>query len=215
VADAALVTEDHLAALGNTLFISRLPATYTACERVIQAAVARDGWEDIGILATTRATKPRPATCDRASEGEVALYGQTYRAMVVYSTAQDTRRWPRLAREVHASAEGLQAVVRVAETYEYVCQAAAEVAAARLRASQTRDHDVVVRVAERPTYGRGRPRQHTPRAVKTMRYGLTYTLKERDATRVRTRAEAGCVVWLTTVPTEGDRGHRAGDVLRG
>src|SRR5678816_1841476 len=65
VADAALVTEDNLAALGNTLFISRLPATYTACERVIQEAVARDGWEDIGILATTRATKHRPATCYR------------------------------------------------------------------------------------------------------------------------------------------------------
>src|SRR5215475_2358305 len=57
VADAALVTEDNLAALGNTLFISRLPATYTECERVIQEAVARDGWEDLGILATTKAMK--------------------------------------------------------------------------------------------------------------------------------------------------------------
>jgi hypothetical protein len=169
VADAALVTEDHLAALGHTLCLSRLPATYTACERVIQEAVARDGWEDIGILATTRATQHRPATCDRAYEGEVALSGQTDRAMVVYATAQDKRRLPRLARAVHASAEGLQAVVRVAETSESVCHADAAVAAARLRASQTPDHDVVVRVDERPTYGQGRLRQHTPRAVNTMR----------------------------------------------
>jgi hypothetical protein len=169
VADAALVTEDNLAALGKTLFISRLPATYTACERGIQEAVARDCWEDIGILATTQATKRRPATDDKASEGEVALYGKTYRAIVVHSTAQDKRRLPRWAREVHASAEGLQAVVRVAATHAYACQADAEVAAARLRARQTPDHDLVVRVAERPTYGRGRPRQHTPRAVKTMR----------------------------------------------
>jgi hypothetical protein len=39
VADAALVTEANVAALGNTLLISRLPATSTACKRVIQEAV--------------------------------------------------------------------------------------------------------------------------------------------------------------------------------
>ena len=118
MAEAALVTADHLAALGNTLFISRVPATDTEGERVIQEAVARDGWEDIGILAATRATKQRPATCAKAAEGEVALYGKTYRAMVVHSTAPDKRRLQRWAREGHASAEGLQAVVRVAETHE-------------------------------------------------------------------------------------------------
>jgi hypothetical protein len=73
VADAALVTADHLAALGNTLVISRLPATDTAGARVIHEAVARAGGEDIGLLATTRATKHRPATGSTASEGEVAL----------------------------------------------------------------------------------------------------------------------------------------------
>jgi len=121
----------------------------------------------------------------------------------------------RLAREVHASAQELQVVVRVEETHEYVCQADAEVAAARLRASQTPDHDLVVTVEERPKYGRGRPSQHTPRAVKTMRYGLKCTLKERDATIARQREEAGCFVLLTNVPTEGDLAHRAGDVLKG
>ena len=100
MADAALVTEDHLAALGHTLFIRRVPATSTAWERVIPEAVAREGWEDIGILATTRATKQRPATCSQASEGEVARYGKTYRAMVVHSTAQDQRRLQRLAGAV-------------------------------------------------------------------------------------------------------------------
>jgi transposase len=215
VADAALVTEDNLAALGNTLFISRLPATYTECERVIQEAVARDGWEDIGILATTKATKHRPATFYKAYEGEVALYGKTYRAVVVHSTAQDKRRLQRLAREVHASAEELQGVVRVEEQQEYFCHADAEVAAARLRASQPPYHDLVVTVEERPKYGRGRPSQHTPRAVKTMRYGLKCTLKERDATIARKRDEAGCFVLLTNVPTEGGLAHRAGDVLKG
>jgi hypothetical protein len=67
----------------------------------------------------------------------VALDGQTDRAMVVSSTAQAKRRWQRLARDVHASAEGRQAGGRVADTYAYVWQADAEVAAARLRARQT------------------------------------------------------------------------------
>src|SRR5512145_2845776 len=53
IADAALVTEDNLAALGDTLFITRLPATYSECERVIGEAVARNCWEEVGVLAQT------------------------------------------------------------------------------------------------------------------------------------------------------------------
>ena len=48
IADAALVTEDNLAALGDTLFITRLPATYSACGRVIAEAVAHNHWEEVG-----------------------------------------------------------------------------------------------------------------------------------------------------------------------
>jgi hypothetical protein len=62
VADAALVTADNLAALGDTLFITRLPATYNACGRLIAEAVAQDTWEEIGRLAHTKPTKHRPAT---------------------------------------------------------------------------------------------------------------------------------------------------------
>jgi len=62
VADAALVTEDNLAALGDTLCITRVPATYNACGRLIAEAVARNTWEDVGILAHTKPTKPRPVT---------------------------------------------------------------------------------------------------------------------------------------------------------
>src|ERR671925_573569 len=44
IADAALVTEDNLAALGDPLFLTRLPATYSECGRVIAEAVARKQW---------------------------------------------------------------------------------------------------------------------------------------------------------------------------
>ena len=62
VADAALVTADNLAALGDTRFITRLPATSNAGGRLIAEAVAHNAWEDVGVLAHTHPTKRRPAT---------------------------------------------------------------------------------------------------------------------------------------------------------
>jgi len=103
VADAALVTEANLAALGDTLFISRLPATYNECGRLMTEAVAHNTWEDVGVLAHTKPTKHRPATSSKAYEGEVTLSGTPYRAVVVHSSAQDKRRQQRLARDIQTS----------------------------------------------------------------------------------------------------------------
>ncbi len=103
VADAALVTEDNLTALGDTLFITRLPATYNECGRLITEAVAHNTWEEVGVLAHTKPTKHRPATSYKAYEGQVMLYGTPYRAVVVHSSAQDKRRQQRLARDIQAS----------------------------------------------------------------------------------------------------------------
>ena len=71
IADAALVTEDNLAALGDTLFITRLPATYSECERVIGEAVARNRWEEVGVLAQTPSTRHRPGTFYKVAEAVV------------------------------------------------------------------------------------------------------------------------------------------------
>src|ERR687883_378459 len=100
VADAALVTEENLAALGDTLFITRLPATYNECGRLIAEAVAHNTWEDVGVLAHTKPTKHRPVTSYKGYEGEVTLYGTAYRAVVVHSSAQDKRRQQRLAQDI-------------------------------------------------------------------------------------------------------------------
>jgi transposase len=214
IADAALVTEDNLTALSDTLFISRLPATYAECERVIQEAVAHQAWEEVGVLAQTKPTKNRPVASYKAFESEVALYGKPYRAVVVQSSAQDKRRQKRLAREIQASSTTLQAAMRAAEKLAYFCRADAEVAAAKLRAMQTDYHRVDVTVEERPKYGQGRPSPRKPREVKAMRYGLKPVLTacaDRIATK---REEAGCFVLLTNVPKEGAFAHGTGDVLK-
>jgi len=215
VADAALVTEDNLAALGDTLFITRLPATYNECERLIAEAVAQDTWEEIGRLAHTKPTKHRPATSYKAYEGEVILYGTPYRAVVIRSSAQDKRRQQRLERELQTSYSTVQTAARLAAQQEYFCRADAAAAAAQLRAQPTAYHRVEVAVTERPLYGRGRPSAHKPRPVKAMRYRLKTTVSTQTERMARLEEEAGCFVLLTKVPTAGDLAHSASDILAG
>jgi transposase len=214
IADAALVTEDNLAALRDTLFITRLPAPYSECGRIIAEAVARNDWEVVGVLAQTPPTKHRPGTCYKVAEASVTLYGKAYRAVVVHSSSQDQRRQQHLEREIRASYATLEASVHAVARQEYFCQADAEAAAAKLRALPSAYHGVDVEVQERPKYGPGRPSSTQPRVVKALRYGLQVTLHERVEVIARKTQEAGCFVLLTNVPTAGEMAHRAGDVLR-
>jgi len=214
IADAALVTEDNLAALRDTLFITRLPATYSECGRVIAEAVAHNAWEEVGVLAQTPPTKQRPGTFYKVAEARVTLYGKVYRAVVVHSSSQDQRRQKALARELQASYATLEATARAVSQQEYFCQADAEAAAAKLRAQQSAYHEVEVRVEAHPKYGPGRPSQKQPRVIKALRYGLQVTLRERAEVIARRTQETGCFVLLTNVPTVGEMAHRAGDVLR-
>jgi transposase len=214
IADAALVTEDSLAALRDTLFITRLPATYRECGRVIAEAVAGNDWEMVGVLAQTPPTKHRPGTFYKVAEASVTLYGKTYRAVVVHSSSQDQRRQQHLAREIQASYATLEATVHVAPRQEYCCQADAEAAAAKLRALQSAYHGVEVAVKERPIDGPGRPSSQQPRVVKALRYSLQVTLHERAENIAHKTQETGCFVLLTHGPTGGEMAHRAGDILR-
>jgi len=214
IADAALVTEDNLAALGDTWFITRLPATYSECTRVIGEAVARNQWEEVGVLAQTPPTKHRPGTCYKVAEDVVTLYGKTYRAVIVHSSNQDQRRQKRLECEVQASSTTLATTVRAAAKQEYFCRADAEAAAEQLRALPSAYHRVEVVVEERPQYGPGRPSHKHPRVIKALRYGLQGTLHERAEVIAHKKQEAGCFVLLTNVPTAGEMAHKAGEVLR-
>src|SRR5262245_3844898 len=214
IADAALVTEDNLAALGDTLFITRLPATYSECDRIIGEAVARNQWTEVGILTQTPPTKHRPGTFYKVADDVVTLYGKPYRAVVVHSSHQDQRRQKRLEREMQASSTTLATTVHAAATQEYFCRADAEAAAEQLRALPSAYHRVEVMVEERPQYGPGRPSPKHPRVIKALRYGLQVTLHERAEVIAHMQQEAGCVVLLTNVPTVGEMAHRAVEVLR-
>jgi transposase len=213
VADAALVTEDNLATLGDTLFITRLPATYKEYGRLITATVAQNTWEDVGVLAHTKPTTHRPVTSYKAYEGQVTLDGTPYRAVVVHSNAQDKRRQQRLAQDIQTSYSTVQSTARTAEHREYFCRADADAAAAQLRAVSTAYHVVDVTVEERPVYGRGRPSVQQPRPIKAMRYRLKTTMRLDTEHISRREEEAGCFVLLTNVPTVGHLAHSARDIL--
>ena len=157
IADSALVTEDNLAALRDTLCITRFPATYSACARVIGETVARNQWEEVGVLAQTPPTTHRPGTVYKVAEDVVTLYGKTYRAVVVHSRSHAQRRHKRLEREVQEASVTLGATVRAATKQAYCCRADAEAAAEQLRALQSAYQRVDVVVEERPQYGPGRP----------------------------------------------------------
>ena len=87
VADAAMVTEKNLDVVGPNRFVSRLPAIYAECGRVIAKAVDTGAWTDIGPLAENAAGPARPCAEYRTFETSVVLYGKTYRAVVVHSSS--------------------------------------------------------------------------------------------------------------------------------
>jgi hypothetical protein len=70
-----------------------------------------------------------------------------------------------------------------------------------------------VTVEERPVYGRGRPSPHTPRPITARRYRLKTTISTQTERMARLEDEVGCFVLLTHVPTAGDLGQSARDIL--
>jgi len=199
IADSAVVTEANLKTLGKTLFITRLPATYSECQRVIEEAVKANVWEAIGILAETQPTQHRPGTCYRAYETEVDLYGEVYRAIVIHSSAHDKRRQKRLDRDVQTERQRLEAVVCDARRVTYFCQADAQAAAERLKSTLVTYYTLNVEVEERPRYKRGR-RKDGVKEVAKMEYGVTVTIEENSVAIETRREEAGCFVLLSNVP---------------
>lgn len=144
------MTEVNLATLGDTLGITRLPATSNACGRLITEAVAHNAWVEIGVLAHTQPTTHRPGPSSQASEGAVTLAGRPYRAVVVHSSVQDKRHQERLARDLQPSQSMLQTAVRTTEQRAYFCRVDAEAAATTLLAVPTSYHRVDVTVEEAP-----------------------------------------------------------------
>jgi transposase len=214
IADSAMITEENLKAMGDTLaFISRLPATYSECGRVIAEAVKKDRWDEVGALAQTKPTAHRPATHYKIYESEVVLYGKTYRAVVVHSSAHDKRRQKRIDRQLKKDHHTLEVKCTRMQKEEYFCRPDAEAAASELRKMSTDCYQVQVSVEERPRYKRGRPGKEALREIREIRYGLSATVEENTQAVSIKRQEAGCFVLVSNIAGQGEGAYSARSIL--
>ena len=209
VADSAMVTAENLevAALRNIFFVSRLPANFKACGRAIEEAVAKDRWEDIGVLNETPATKKRPAAFYRSFETTVEINERTYRALVIHSSAHDKRRHKRIDRCLQKEFKELTQTCKMAETKPYFCQADAQVAEKELckSAESSECHRVLTTIDKVARYKRGRPVKGKEREIDHYEYFLKTRIVENSAKVETLRSEAGCFVLLTNLTAKDQR----------
>ena len=205
IADAAFVTEDNLdkAESTNTLFLTRLPANYNECSRVIRQAVAADDWVDIGPVAQQPSRLKRPTAQYRAYESSVELYDKTYRAIVVHSSAHDKRRHKRIDRLLKKERDQLEKNCKQATAF--FCRADAQAAGEKLsRKASAGYHRIKIDIEKIAKYGRGRPARNKPRTVLRHEYVLTAKIVERAEKVAPLRLQAGCFVLLTNLIDQQD-----------
>jgi transposase len=207
VADAAFVTEDNLAETeqAQTCFLSRLPANYSECSRVIREAVSADQWINIGELAEEPGSKKRPNATYRVYDGTVELYGKPYRAIVVHSSSHDKRRHKRIDRLLKDDRKQIDSECKQATTKAFFCREDAQAAGeALIRKANTGYHKVEISIDKIPKYRRGRPAQNRPRPVHRYEYQLVAAVVEVPEKVEPLRAEAGCFVLLTNLVDQQD-----------
>jgi transposase len=214
IADSALVNPanlEHLSA--GQLFITRLPATYAECGRVISQTVAANQWEELGQLSKTKPTVNRPAALYRVAEATVSLYGKPYRAVVVHSSAHDKRRQKKIERELAKEKAALEKSFPEQCLGEYECEADARAAAQAWASRASRYHDLSYTMEPRYTYARGRPKKDQPRQVTQIRYHVNCHLEQKASALEQMKTEAGCFVLLTNVAKDGEGADDAKEIL--
>lgn len=216
VADSAVVTSDNLNLLDDGIFfITRLPATYGECDRVIHQTFEEDTFKEIGSLSQAKPTKSRPVANYKLSDSDVTLYDKRYRAVVVHSSSHDKRRQKRLQKEVAQSLGKMKTLLKAHKKETWFCRKDAEQALEKLKKHQTAFHDLRLTILEVPIYQRGRLKKGSVRAIKEMRYAIDAEIIEKHDAIDQKKEELGCFVLLTNVPREAEeKGLTATEVLR-
>jgi len=208
VADSAFVTPDNLekAKDQNVKFLTRLPATYKECGRAIADAVAANNWIELGKLNQTPATQKRPAAYYRGFETSVELYDETYRAIVVHSSAHDKRRHKRIDRMLEQKRKEIETHCKKINSGPFYCRADAEAAADKIRrAAANSYHSLQYEISKEAKYPRGRPAKGKARAPIGYHYLLDIKIDVDAQTVAPLRLEAGCFVLICNLCGKQER----------
>lgn len=208
VADSAFVTTENLVKAGEDIkFLSRLPATYKECGRVINDAVTCNEWVDMGVIAETDETTKRPSAHYKAFDTTVVLAEKTYRAIVVHSSAHDKRRHKRIDTHLEKNKKELELKVKKILAETYFCEADARTAAEKLSRLPHKTDCYIIKttVNEIKKYRRGRPKQDEKREIDRMEYTVDVLLTEDEDKVKNLRLEAGCFVLLTNLSSSMER----------
>ncbi len=213
IADSAMVTKKNLQTIGNEIkFISRLPANYNECNRVIKEAIEKDQWGNLGVLSHTKPTAKRPAAHYKSYESKVTLHGEEYRAVVIHSSAHDKRRQKRIDRELSTERKTLDSICKETKKKEFHCRADADEALKEYQKAESKYYSLSIEIEERPKYGRGRPKGGIKKPKKMM-YVLSVTIMENEQAVTKLREEVGCFVMVTNVPANVDDAYDSKAIL--
>ncbi|MCP4343113.1 MAG: IS1634 family transposase, partial [Desulfobulbaceae bacterium] len=203
VADSAFVTEKNIAKAEEKkiCFLSRFPANFKECGRVIREAVDADNWEEIGAISKGAGSKKRPPAHYRAFDSNVTVDGKSHRAVVIHSSAHDRRRQKRIDRMLKTDKANLDKKIKEITKTPFQCRPDADAAAAGLiHMARKSLHQVSVEVSEIPRFGRGRPKIGETRTPKSFDYSLIVKVEENPEKTEELRLEAGCFVLITNEP---------------
>ena len=199
VADSAFVTPRNLkrSKENNVKFLTRLPATYKECARAISDAVSADDWIELGTLNQSPATAKRPAAYYRGYETTVKINDESYRAIVVHSSAHDKRRHKRIDRLLVQKRKELETNCKKINSGPFFCRADAEAAANKIKKAAAHSHHRLwYDVREQAKYPRGRPAKGKARTPIGYEYMLDVKIDVDDKAVSPLRLEAGCFVLI-------------------
>lgn len=217
VADSALICKDNLEALTQQHFISRLPANYKVEQAAINTAYEANTWTELGSLALdVDPSSKRPSARYKLHETTVDLYGVSYRAIVVHSSAHDKRRTKKLDKQIAAEKEAFLKLAKKTSKETLNCPSDAQNRLeAILKAHPLHHHELEATITQTHIYARGRPKAGQERRIAKTRYQITLTLKEQTEAIARIRERSGCFVLISNVPSEGpERHHNASEILQ-
>lgn len=203
VGDCALVTPDNLAILGGVetensqAFVSRLPETYSECDRVQQEALQADQWQEIGKISEDAAD--RPAAKYKSHEATVTIDGKLFRAVVLHSNVLDQLKQKSINRRIQKEHESLEKRIKKVQKKVFHCSADALEYAKDIKGQY---YTVQWNVSEKPVFQRGRAKMDQPRKISRTDYSLKGVLSENRSVIDGAREEAGCFVLITNISME-------------